>query len=112
MLTEQGVQVRVDPSQRASALVQYSSSVDYSMQYPKIEPGSDLAAEVADAGLDERQICECLYRYEYYVSDMVPTSCLAPMNPDWVDNVGYSLRVDRLGEMTATEVDNMLTQIQ
>ena len=32
------------------------------MQYPKIEPGSDLAAEVADAGLDERQICECLYR--------------------------------------------------
>jgi dynein heavy chain len=112
MLTEQGVQVRVDPSQRASALVQYSSSVDYSMQYPKIEPGSDLAAEVADAGLDERQICECLYRYEYYVSDMVPTSCLAPMNPDWVDNVGYSLRVDRLREMSAAEVDNMLTQMQ
>ena len=34
------------------------------------------------------------------------------MNPDWVDNVGYSLRVDRLREMSAAEVDNMLTQMQ
>ncbi|CAL1138105.1 unnamed protein product [Cladocopium goreaui] len=62
----------------------------------QILPGSSLDVELIDAGVSRRTFYGGLLRYNYYISDGIADSAVAPINTEWLENVVFLVEADRL----------------
>eukprot|EP00435_Cladocopium_sp_Y103_P022136 s1953_g5.t1 len=62
----------------------------------QILPGSSLDVELIDAGVSRRTFYGGLLRYNYYISDGIAESAVAPINTEWLENVVFLVEADRL----------------
>eukprot|EP00930_Biecheleria_cincta_P034372 TRINITY_DN23765_c0_g1_i1.p1 TRINITY_DN23765_c0_g1~~TRINITY_DN23765_c0_g1_i1.p1 ORF type:complete len:4302 (-),score=866.21 TRINITY_DN23765_c0_g1_i1:110-13015(-) len=78
----------------------------------QIPQGSPLDLELKEAKLAKRTFYGGLLRYNYYVTEGIRDSEVAPINTEWVDNVGFLVEAERLFKDLADEVeDEILAEV-
>lgn len=68
------------------------------LQECAIIEGSALDEEIKEAGLSHSALYECLQRYNYYITDGVPSSSVSPFNPSWEKNIDTLIHDTRHGQ--------------
>eukprot|EP00434_Breviolum_minutum_P010852 symbB.v1.2.009568.t1/scaffold598.1/size183230/10 len=70
--------------------------LEHEFENLQILPGSSLELELEDAGVSRRTFYGGLLRYNYYISDGIAETAVAPINVEWVENVVFLVEADRL----------------
>ncbi|CAE7649665.1 unnamed protein product [Symbiodinium microadriaticum] len=73
-----------------------SDVLERTFENSQILPGSPLDLELKEAVLSRRVFYGTLLRYNYYIEDGIADSAVAPINPEWVENVGFLVEAERL----------------
>eukprot|EP00931_Biecheleriopsis_adriatica_P059470 TRINITY_DN3558_c0_g1_i1.p1 TRINITY_DN3558_c0_g1~~TRINITY_DN3558_c0_g1_i1.p1 ORF type:complete len:4293 (+),score=1112.20 TRINITY_DN3558_c0_g1_i1:173-13051(+) len=86
--------------------------LDREFENLQVVSGSPLDLELQEANVSKRTFYGGLLRYRYYLGEGIRDCEVAPINPEWVENVGFLVEAGRLFKELSREVaEDILNEV-